>query len=122
MGILLRRLDGGHEGYFTGDDSAAAGGCAGERVTVVGGAAAKSAPDKIVMTRVVPVLAPVAGAMYENASIIYLKPGVLDHDHVQQIEAKLKGMPKQGTRRFCWTCAMWLREIWQRRRGWRTSF
>ena len=37
--------------------------------------------------------------MYENASILYLKPGILDHDHVQQIEAKLKGMPKAGNKK-----------------------
>jgi carboxyl-terminal processing protease len=59
----------------------------------------KSAPDKIVMTRVAPSLAPVAESMYENASILYLKPGVLDHDHVQQIEAKLKSMPKAGNKK-----------------------
>jgi carboxyl-terminal processing protease len=37
--------------------------------------------------------------MYENSSILYLKPVVLDHDHVQQIEAKLKGMPKAGNKK-----------------------
>jgi carboxyl-terminal processing protease len=60
----------------------------------------KSAPDKIVLMRVVPVLAPVEEAMYENASILYLKPGVLDHDHVQQIEAKLKSMQKAGNKKI----------------------
>jgi carboxyl-terminal processing protease len=60
----------------------------------------KSAPDKIVLTRVAPLLPPVAETMYENASILYLKPGVLDHDHVQQIEAKLKSMPKAGNKKI----------------------
>jgi carboxyl-terminal processing protease len=60
----------------------------------------KSAPDKIVLTRVAPSLAPVGETMYENASILYLKPGVLDHDHVQQIEAKLKSMPKAGNKKI----------------------
>jgi len=60
----------------------------------------KSAPDKIVLTRVTPSLPPVAESMYENASILYLKPGVLDHDHVQQIELKLKGMPKAGNKKI----------------------
>jgi carboxyl-terminal processing protease len=59
----------------------------------------KSAPDKIVLTRVAPSLPPVAETMYENASILYLKPGVLDHDHVQQIEVKLKGMAKAGNKK-----------------------
>jgi carboxyl-terminal processing protease len=60
----------------------------------------KSAPDKIVLTRVAPSLPPVGETMYENASILYLKPGVLDHDHVQQIEAKLKSMPKAGNKKI----------------------
>jgi len=60
----------------------------------------KSAPDKIVMTRVAPALPPVTETMYENASILYLKPGILDHDHVQQIEAKLKGMSKAGNKKI----------------------
>ena len=59
----------------------------------------KSAPDKIVLTRVTPSLPPVAETMYENASILYLKPGVLDHDHVQQIEVKLKSMSKAGNKK-----------------------
>jgi carboxyl-terminal processing protease len=59
----------------------------------------KSAPDKIVMTRVSPALAPVAETMYENSSILYLKPGVLDHEHVQEIESKLKAMPKAGNKK-----------------------
>jgi carboxyl-terminal processing protease len=60
----------------------------------------KSAPDKIVLTRVVPSLPPVTETLYENSSILYLKPGVLDHDHVQQIEAKLKAMPKAGNKKI----------------------
>jgi carboxyl-terminal processing protease len=59
----------------------------------------KSAPDKLVLTRVAPTLPPVAETMYENSSILYLKPGVLDHDHVQQIEMKLKSMPKAGNKK-----------------------
>jgi len=59
----------------------------------------KSAPDKIVLTRVMPALPPVGETMYENSSILYLKPGVLDHDHVQQIELKLKSMPKAGNKK-----------------------
>jgi carboxyl-terminal processing protease len=51
------------------------------------------------LTRVAPSLPPVAETMYENSSILYLKPGVLDHDHVQQIEVKLKSMPKAGNKK-----------------------
>ncbi len=60
----------------------------------------KSAPDKIVLTRVMPSLPPVTETLYENSSILYLKPEVLDHDHVQQIEAKLKAMPKAGNKKI----------------------
>jgi carboxyl-terminal processing protease len=60
----------------------------------------KSAPDKIVLTRVTPSLPPVTETQYENASILYLKPSVLDHDHVQQIEVKLKAMPKVGNKKI----------------------
>ncbi|MBB5345545.1 S41 family peptidase [Tunturibacter empetritectus] len=60
----------------------------------------KAAPDKIVMTRVSTPPPPVAETMYENSSILYLKPGVLDHDHVQQIETKLKAMPKVGNKKI----------------------
>jgi carboxyl-terminal processing protease len=56
----------------------------------------KAAPDKISLIRVATPLPPVTETMYENSSILYLKPGVLDHDHVQQIELKLKGMQKAG--------------------------
>lgn len=59
----------------------------------------KSAPDKIVLTRVTTSLPPVAESMYENSSILYLKPGVVDHDHVQQMEVKLKGMAKAGNKK-----------------------
>ena len=60
----------------------------------------KSAPDKIVLTRVAPSLPPVTETLYENSSILYLKPGVVDHDHVQQVELKLKGMPKAGNKKI----------------------
>ncbi len=60
----------------------------------------KSAPEKLVMTRTLTTLPPVGEALYENSSILYLKPGVLDHEHVQQIEAKLKGMSKAGNKKI----------------------
>jgi carboxyl-terminal processing protease len=56
----------------------------------------KAAPDKISLIRAATPLAPVTETLYENSSILYLKPGVLDHEHVQQIEVKLKGMQKAG--------------------------
>jgi carboxyl-terminal processing protease len=59
----------------------------------------KTAPEKVSMTRVATPLPPVAETMYENASILYLKPGALDHEHVQEIETKLKGMQKAGNKK-----------------------
>ena len=60
----------------------------------------KASPDKISLTRMAASLPPVSETMYENSSILYLKPGVLDHDHVQQIEAKLKAMQKSGNKKI----------------------
>jgi carboxyl-terminal processing protease len=60
----------------------------------------KAAPEKLTMNRVVTPLPPVAETMYENSSILYLKPSILDHDHVQQIESKLKGMSKAGNKKI----------------------
>jgi carboxyl-terminal processing protease len=59
----------------------------------------KTAPEKVSLTRVATPVPPVAETMYENSSILYLKPGIVDHDHVQQIENKLKGMQKAGNKK-----------------------
>ncbi|HEY0162348.1 MAG TPA: S41 family peptidase [Edaphobacter sp.] len=60
----------------------------------------KSTPEKVTMTRTAVSLPPVSETMYENSSILYLKPGILDHEHVQQVEAKLKGMQKAGNKKI----------------------
>ncbi len=59
----------------------------------------KAAPEKVVMTRAVTAAPPVMETMYENSTILYLKPVVLDHEHAQQVEAKLKGMSKAGNKK-----------------------
>jgi carboxyl-terminal processing protease len=59
----------------------------------------KPEPDKIEMKRSLTVVPPVVDTAYENSSILYLKPEILDHDHVQAVEAKLKGMQKAGNRK-----------------------
>jgi carboxyl-terminal processing protease len=51
------------------------------------------------LARVATTIPPVAETMYENSTILYLKPELLDHEHVQQVEAKLKGMSKAGNRK-----------------------
>jgi carboxyl-terminal processing protease len=66
----------------------------------------KPEPEKIVMTRVDVVVPPLVdvlpqpmGQGYANAGILYLKPEILDHEHVQEVEAKLKGMQKLGDKK-----------------------
>ncbi len=60
----------------------------------------RAEPEKVVMTRSMQALPPVAETMYENSTILYLKPGVLDRDHVNQIEAKLRAMPRTGNKKI----------------------
>ena len=59
----------------------------------------KAAPEKVELTRMAQTLPPVAETLYENSTILYLKPEVLDHEHVQQVESKLKGMSKSGNKK-----------------------
>jgi carboxyl-terminal processing protease len=59
----------------------------------------RATPEKVELTRVTSTVPPVAETLYENSSILYLKPEALDHDHVQQVEAKLKGMSKAGNKK-----------------------
>jgi len=59
----------------------------------------KLEPQKITLTRTA-VVAPALGEQqYENASILYLKPGILSRERVNEIEAKLKGMSKNGNKK-----------------------
>jgi carboxyl-terminal processing protease len=60
----------------------------------------KADPEKIVLNRVVVAEPPVTETMYENSSILYLRPVILDHDHVQQVESKLKAMQKSGNKKI----------------------
>jgi len=59
----------------------------------------KPEPEKIELTRTIIQIPPVQDAMYDGFSILYLKPGILDHEHVQQVEAKLKGMKGVGNKK-----------------------
>jgi carboxyl-terminal processing protease len=60
----------------------------------------KVEPDKITLNRVVVSEPAVAETMYENSSILDLKPMIVDHEHVQQVEAKLKSMNKSGNKKI----------------------
>ncbi len=90
----------GHAGSFAGDDPAAAGWAAGQPGDGAVVRPRKAAPEKVTMTRAMASVPPVSETMYENSSILYLKPLVLDHEHAQQIEAKLKGMQKAGNKKI----------------------
>ena len=59
----------------------------------------KAEPQKITLTRTQVAVPPLAEQQYENASILYLKPGILSRDRVTEIEAKLKAMPKTGNKK-----------------------
>jgi carboxyl-terminal processing protease len=60
----------------------------------------KAEPDKITLNRVVVSEPSLQETMYENSSILYLKPEVLDKEHVNQLESKLKGMNKAGNKKI----------------------
>jgi carboxyl-terminal processing protease len=60
----------------------------------------QAVPQKITLNRVVVSEPAVSDTLYENSSILYLKPYVLDKEHVQQVESKLKGMNKMGTKKI----------------------
>ena len=57
-------------------------------------------PQKVVLTRSMPSFPPVGETMYENSTILYLKPVILDREHVGQIEAKLRAMPRAGNKKI----------------------
>ncbi len=71
----------------------------GSELTVAVVRPRKAIPEKLTMTRTLVTLPAVGETMYENSSILYLKPGVLDRDHVQTVEAKLKAMSKTGSKK-----------------------
>ncbi len=74
-------------------------GAPGSTLTVGVVRSSRTEPDKISMTRSLQAPPPVAEALYENASILYLKPEILDRDHVSEVETKLKGMQKAGNKK-----------------------
>ncbi len=59
----------------------------------------KPVPDKIQLTRSIVAEPAVAETLYENSTILYLKPVVMDREHVQAIEAKLKKADQSGNKK-----------------------
>jgi len=56
-------------------------------------------PQKVVLNRVVVSEPALSDTLYDNSSILYLKPYILVKEHVNGIESKLKGMSKTGTKK-----------------------
>jgi carboxyl-terminal processing protease len=59
----------------------------------------KTVPDKLTMTRTLVAEPAVSDTLYENSSILYLKPVILDREHVAAVEAKLKAADKTGAKK-----------------------
>ena len=59
----------------------------------------KAVPEKLTLIRGIVSLPPVSETMYENSSILYLKPVAMDHDHVAMVESKLKAATKAGNKK-----------------------
>ena len=55
---------------------------------------AKPDPEHLTLTRAVAALPALGTQAYDNASILYLKPGVLTAERVDEIAAKIKAAPK----------------------------
>ena len=60
----------------------------------------KAVPDKLTMTRTIVTQAPLAETLYENSTILYLKPAVLDKEHVTALETRLRSQEKYGSKKI----------------------
>ena len=71
-------------------------GAPGSELTLAVVRPAKATPDKVNLTRALIGEPPVTDTLFENGSILDLRPAVLDREHVNMIEAKLKAAEKTG--------------------------
>ncbi len=71
-------------------------GAPGSEVSLAVVRPAKPDPDKISLTRVIVSEPPVTDTLYENGSILDLRPEILDREHVNMLESKLKAAEKAG--------------------------
>lgn len=72
-------------------------GAPGSKLTLAVVRPSKAAPDKIDLTRAVVSQPALTDTAFENGSILDLRPELLDHEHVNAIEAKLKAAGKNGS-------------------------
>ena len=68
------------------------------QMAVIGPHSAK--PQKMTLTRMVVVAPPIKESLYDGSAILYVKPIVIDREHVQQIEERLKDMNKDGNKKI----------------------
>lgn len=73
-------------------------GPAGTNVTISVVRPRKPEPDKITMTRSLVAVPPLSDQLYENSSILYIRPNELNKDRVNEIESRLKGIGKGDTK------------------------
>ena len=57
-------------------------------------------PEKVSLTRAEVPVAATGEVFYESGSILYIKPVVLDREHVQQVETKLKAMGRTNSKKI----------------------
>ncbi len=74
-------------------------GSPGSELTIAVVRPRKAAPDKVTLTRALVPEPAVADMQLENGSIVDLRPAVLDREHVDAIEAKLKAAEKGGDKK-----------------------
>jgi carboxyl-terminal processing protease len=59
----------------------------------------KAEPQKLTLTRAQIDPPAMAEQQYENSSILYLKPGILNHERVSQLETRLRAMDKNSNKK-----------------------
>lgn len=60
----------------------------------------RATPDKVTLTRAMVTLGATADTQYQNNSVVELKPSTIDKERVQEIEARIKAMQKDGNRKI----------------------
>ncbi len=71
-------------------------GAPGSELTIAVVRPSKATPDKISLTRALVSQPSVQDTLFENGTILELHPSILDREHVNQLEAKLKSAEKSG--------------------------
>ncbi len=70
------------------------------QLAVVGRRSTSSTPQKVTLTRAIINEPPISASFYDDKSILYLNPMIIDRQHVQQVESRLKSLKKNGDTRI----------------------